>query len=97
MIIILITIITIITVIIIIFTGEILRINPSRLQLLDVSENMLGDIGIASIAGAFTMDLSEIPPSSSSSVLVSLVTLVILDLSSNDFGDMGLLALCRGY
>ena len=76
--------------------GELLKVNPSHLQLLDISDNTLGDIGVASIAGSFTMDLSDIPPSSSSSVLVSLATLLVLDLSANDCGDMGVLALCRG-
>jgi len=76
--------------------GELLKVTPSHLQLLDISDNTLGDIGVASIAGSFTMDLSDIPPSSSSSVLVSLATLLVLDLSANDCGDMGLLALCRG-
>jgi hypothetical protein len=63
-----------------------------RLNELNVSNNDLGDIGVASIAGAFTIELSI----GMSIKNLSLNTLTILDLSSNNFGDMGVLALCRG-
>jgi hypothetical protein len=52
--------------------------------------------GIAAIAGAFTTDLSRLPPPEGPRQGVSLLTLAALDLSGNHFGDGGLLALCRG-
>jgi len=65
---------------------------PGRLQLLDLAFNNLGDVGCASIAGAFTTDLSTLGPQ----VQVSLLTLHTLDLSNNELGDMACLALSRG-
>lgn len=60
-------------------------------------------IGIAAIAGAFTADLSRMSstsmmghPSDGPRRQVSLLSLTVLDLSKNNFGDGGLLALCRG-
>jgi hypothetical protein len=63
-----------------------------NLKILNLSSNEFGDIGIASISGAFTTDLSGIEAKST----VSLLCLKELNLSHNSFGDMGILALCRG-
>jgi len=75
----------------------------SPLKLLDASGNSLSDAGIAAIAGAFTADLSHMSatstmghPSEGPRRQISLLTLAVLDLSRNNFGDGGLLALCRG-
>jgi hypothetical protein len=62
------------------------------LAMLDLRENKLGDVGVASIAGAFTTDISE----TLSTDKVSFLSLCILDISDNNFGDMGVLTLCRG-
>jgi Leucine-rich repeat (LRR) protein len=63
-----------------------------KLKILDLSSNNLSDVGVASISGAFTTDLSELEQRSS----VSMLSLMELNLSCNSFGDMGILALCRG-
>lgn len=62
-----------------------------KLRILDVSDNFLGDTGLAIIAGALTADLS-----STKHLRSSLLSLEVLDLTSNHIGDNGLLALCRG-
>jgi len=64
----------------------------ANLQVLDARSNQLGDAGVAAISGAFTADLSDITPSTP----ISLLSLTVLDLSSNGMGDSGLLSLCRG-
>lgn len=63
----------------------------SKLRILDVHDNFLGDSGAAVIAGAFTTDLSQ-----SKHYRSALMSLKVLDLSSNHIGDLGILALCRG-
>jgi hypothetical protein len=64
----------------------------SKLRILDVHDNFLGDSGVAVIAGAFTSDLSH-----SKHYRSALMSLKVLDLSSNYIGDLGILALCRGF
>jgi hypothetical protein len=66
------------------------------LRVLDVSNNQLGDVGVAAIAGIFGMIQPPSPDQSFRSESISLYTLVTLDISNNNFGDMGVLALCRG-
>ena len=69
----------------------------------DFCYHILG-IGIAAIAGAFTTDLSKVPdtavlgqPSHELRLRqASFLSLSVLDLSNNNFGDGGMLALCRG-
>ena len=63
-----------------------------KLRLLDLQDNNIGDVGVAAIAGAFTADLRDITYGST----LSLLTLEVLDLSGNHFGDSAILALCRG-
>ena len=63
-----------------------------RLKRLNLSDNRFGDVGIASIAGTFTTDLSDLDGNS----IVSMLSLTELDISGNCCGDMGVLALCRG-
>lgn len=62
-----------------------------KLRILDVSDNFIGDAGVAVMAGALTADLS-----STKHIRSSLLSLQVLELSSNHIGDNGLLALCRG-
>lgn len=63
-----------------------------KLEILDVSDNKLGDAGVASLTSAFDKDISGLMPTK----FLSILTLQVLDLSGNDLGDASILALSRG-
>jgi hypothetical protein len=63
-----------------------------KLEILDVSDNKLGDAGVASLTSVFDKDLSGLLPTK----FLSILTLRVLDLSGNDLGDASILALSRG-
>ena len=70
------------------------------------TENCLGDVGVCALAGAFSSNFSDLPlriPLSSGiigigigSLLQSKLTLISIDLSGNNIGDIGLITLCDG-
>ena len=84
----------------------------AKLRILDLGDNFLGDSGVAVLAGALTADLSSSKHYRRFTCVLlllllanlkffyscfsSLVTLTVMDLSSNHCGDSGLMALCRG-
>ena len=78
--------------------------SKGKIRVFDVQNNSLGDVGVSSIAGGFSSELNDmklrIPSSSSSSIspslMLSKLSLYELDLSGNDIGDVGVVALCSG-
>ena len=60
------------------------------LEVLDISSNRLGDVGMKSMCTAFSADLS------STALPLSLLSLRVLDLSDNGLTDASVLSLCRG-
>jgi len=76
-----------------------------QLRLLDAQHNALGDVGLASLAGAFSSDLTslQLGPSGTGAanaappplLALSRLTLHTLDLSGNGIGDLGADTLCR--
>ena len=70
------------------------------------TENCLGDVGVCALAGAFSSNFSDLPlriPLSSGmigigigSLLQSKSTLISIDLSGNNIGDIGVISLCDG-
>lgn len=72
------------------------------LRVLEVQNNGMGDVGLASIAGAFSSDLTSLQMNANGSVaappllMLSRLTLCTLDLSGNGIGDLGVETLCRG-
>ena len=77
--------------------------SKGQIRVFDVQNNSLGDVGVSSIAGGFSSELNNmklrIPSSSSSissSLMLSKLSLHELDLSGNDIGDVGVIALCDG-
>jgi len=63
-----------------------------KLEILNLSDNKLGDAGVVAITTAFERDLSTLLPTK----LLSILSLRVLDLSGNDLGDASILTLCRG-
>jgi len=77
-----------------------------QLRSLDAQHNALGDVGLASLAGAFSSDLTslQLGPTAGAGaanaappplLALSRLTLHTLDLSGNGIGDLGADTLCR--
>ena len=70
------------------------------------ADNFLGDVGVCAMAGAFSSSFSDLPlriPLSTAlngmgvgSLLQSKLTLISIDLSGNNIGDIGIITLCDG-
>lgn len=72
------------------------------------TDNILGDVGVCAMAGAFSSSFSDLPlriPLSTGlngiggvgSLLQSKLTLLSIDLSGNNIGDIGIITLCDGF
>eukprot|EP01038_Epipyxis_sp_PR26KG_P003992 gene3992-5716_t len=67
--------------------------NTNNLKVLDLSNNLLSDNGLVSFAMIYSQDISVYLLNKK---YTSLWSLCYLNLSNNNIGDVGVLALCRG-